>query len=81
MHDYDKNLYSHFYNSEYKGFVYSIKKCEFCGANIYNSNSKYCPDGCKSIEIPIRRYSCLGSLSDDDRKMLSRLENKWLYDF
>lgn len=81
MHDYDRDLYSHFYNAEYDGFVYSIKKCEFCGANIYNSNSKYCINGCQPIEISIHRYSRLDSLSPDDREILSRLENKWLYDF
>lgn len=81
MHDYDKNLYAQFYDEDYKGFVYLIKKCEFCGANIYNSDCNYCPDGCKSIEIPILRYSCLDLLSDDDSKILSRLENEWLYGF
>lgn len=81
MHDYDRALYSQFYNNEYKGFVYSIKKCDFCGANIYNSESSYCPDGCKPIEISIPRNSCSGSLSDDDHKILSRLENDWLYGF
>lgn len=81
MHDYDKELYSHFYNEEYKGFVYSISKCEFCGANIFNSNSKYCIKGCKLPQISLSKYSYYDSLSDDDYKILSRLENKWLYDF
>lgn len=81
MHDYDKDLYSQFYDENYKGFVYSIKKCEFCGANIYNSDSNHCLGGCKPIGISMHGYSCLDSLSDDDRRILSRLENKWLYDF
>ena len=83
MHDYDAALYSHFYNEEYNGFVYSIKKCEFCGANIYNSASRYCIDGCKPIEIPKQRrpfFDAL-SLSDDDRKILSQFGNNWLCDF
>lgn len=81
MHDYDKTLYSHFYDKEYDGFVYSIKKCEFCGENIYNSDNKYCIGGCKPPDIPMQKVSALDSLSNDDRQVLSRLENKWLYDF
>ena len=34
MHSYDKDLYQHFYNPDYKGFVYSIRTCAFCGARV-----------------------------------------------
>lgn len=81
MHDYDRKLYSHFYNEEYGGFVYSIKKCECCNANIYNSDSRYCVGGCRLPEIPPQRYTYFESFSNDDSKVLSQLENKWLYDF
>lgn len=80
MHDYDKDLYSHFYNKEYNGFVYVIRKCEFCGAAIYNSDSNHCLKGCRLPKPPLGSYRT-EPLSDDDRQSLARLENKWLYDF
>ena len=81
MHDYDKELYSQFHNEEYDGFVYSIKKCEFCGATIYNDDSRYCVTGCRIPELPKRIYSHFSPLSEDDRIILARLENDWLYNF
>ncbi|MEY8509688.1 ImmA/IrrE family metallo-endopeptidase [Lachnospiraceae bacterium 42-17] len=81
MHDYDKELYSQFYNREYDGFVYSIKKCEFCGADIYNFDGRYCRKGCMVHKSAQRSYSYYSLLSDEEHKSLSRLENNWLYDF
>lgn len=82
MHNYDKDLYEQFYNQEYGGFVYSIKKCEFCGANVYNEEKPYCTKGCRLPDeeppAPTRYYQ---ELSDSDMQILRRLENNWLYNF
>jgi len=80
MHDYDRSLYAHFYNSVYNGFVYSIKKCEFCGATVYNEKMPYCKGACALHDEP-KRTPMFDVLSADDRKVLLRLENNWLYDF
>lgn len=81
MHDYDKSLYDHFYNSEYDGFVYSIKKCEFCGAKVYNEKKPYCRGMCTLPDEPKRTTPMFDVLSADDRSILLRLENNWLYNF
>lgn len=81
MHDYDRELYSHFYNDEYSGFVYSIRKCKYCGSAIYNCDSSYCIGGCKTVEIPAHTPRYFDSLTNDDYNALVQLENKWLYDF
>lgn len=43
----DKDLYSHFYNKQYGGFVYSIHQCEFCGATVYNELLPRCRTTCR----------------------------------
>ena len=80
MHDYDRSLYEHFYNSEYDGFVYSIKKCEFCGAKVYNEKKPYCKGACALPDEP-KRTPTFDVLSMEDRRILLRLENNWLYNF
>lgn len=78
-HVYDNSLYQQFYSSEYNGFVYSVRKCEFCGTKLYNTRFPLCPDGCKLPNYRDTVHSC--SLCEDDRKAISRFENKWLYSF
>ena len=84
MHSYDKDLYQHFYNPDYKGFVYSIRTCAFCGARVYNclDFEAHCSGACKLPDEPVRKKAhAFTPLSDDDSRILRRLENKWLYDF
>ena len=84
MHSYDKDLYQHFYNPDYKGFVYSIRTCAFCGARVYNclDFEAHCSGACKLPDEPVRKKThAFTPLSDDDSRILRRLENKWLYDF
>ena len=84
MHSYDKDLYQHFYNPDYKGFVYSIRTCAFCGARVYNclDFEAHCSGACKLPDEPVRKKAHVFTpLSDNDNRILRRLENKWLYDF
>ena len=84
MHSYDKDLYQHFYNPDYKGFVYSIRTCAFCGARVYNclDFEAHCSGACKLPDELVRKKThAFTPLSDDDSRILRRLENKWLYDF
>lgn len=79
MHSFDQMLYRQFYNTEFQGFVYSLKTCEFCGANVYNEKKPYCRFGCKLPEPQVKKR--FGALSADDACVLRRLENNWLYNF
>lgn len=36
MNDFDKSMYSHFYNEQRKKFVYNITTCYRCGETLYN---------------------------------------------
>lgn len=82
MQRYDRELYNNFYNAEYDGFVYSIKKCEFCGVPVYNEQKPYCRDVCKiNFQEKERRFIGSTSLTQNDKIMLHRLENSRLYDF
>lgn len=42
MNEFDKALYKHFYNKEYKCFVYSSKACTLCGRKLINYNDESC---------------------------------------
>lgn len=70
MDGFDKAMYSHFYNDEYKGFVYNIKTCKLCGKELFNEKSYYCE-------------SCFNKLSYIDYskndKYFYAAENTWLY--
>lgn len=81
MLPHDKALYRQFYNSSFDGFVYHVGTCEFCGSTLYNTLSKTCPRGCCLAEDTFNYRPDRYSLSQSDRDALSRLENKWLYDF
>lgn len=61
MHSYDKDLYQHFYNPDYKGFVYSIRTCAFCGARVYNclDFEAHCSGACKLPDEPVRKKRML----------------------
>lgn len=71
MSSFDKALYSHFYNSKLKGFVYSIKKCAYCDTDIYNSNYFIC-ENCKGSDQIYRHFYPL----DEDFLIA---ESQWLY--
>lgn len=70
MDMYDKAMYSHFYNDRYKGFVYSIKSCKFCGTELLNEKSGYC-DRC------FNRLNCIDYSKND--KYFYAAESNWLY--
>lgn len=81
MQRYDRELYNNFYNAEYDGFVYSIKKCEFCGVPVYNEQKPYCKTACKIDFQQKTKTIGLTYLTKEDKITLHRLENRWLYDF
>lgn len=70
MDKYDKAMYSHFYNDELKGFVYSIKTCKLCGKVLLNEKSDYCSE-------------CFDKLSyidySQNDKYFHAAESHWLY--
>ncbi|MDU6263793.1 MAG: ImmA/IrrE family metallo-endopeptidase [Anaerocolumna aminovalerica] len=68
MNDFDKAMYTHFYNEQYKGFVYNIKTCKLCGKELLNHKSEYC-DPCFN-RLSFRNYN--------DRNLYAA-ENNWLY--
>lgn len=78
MHDYDRALYRQFYNPAYGGLVYSVKRCEYCGALLYNSKEDHCVPACCVPDIPMASFS---ALTEEDRARVADLENRWLYDF
>lgn len=78
MHPYDRSLYRQLYDPAYGGLVYSVKKCDYCGALLYNSKVSYCEPACHIPDIP--ESSCsLTPLREEDRKIVTALENRWLY--
>ncbi len=70
MSSLDKAMYSHFYDEEYKEFVYSRKPCVICGKELINERSKYCS-------------SCFNRLSyidyAKDNVCFLVAEENWLY--
>lgn len=68
MNDFDKAIYSHFYNEQYKGFVYNVKTCKLCGKELLNHKPDYC-DSCFN-RLSFRNYN--------DRDFYAA-ENNWLY--
>lgn len=67
----DRSMYHHFYDDNYKKFVYCRKECRHCGKEFVNSEWRIC-EKCKRI-AEIR-----GNMHDsyeDDINML----NKWIY--
>lgn len=81
-HDYDLDLYEHFYNPIYKGFVYSTKTCQFCGADVYNEKKPYCTGGCKvTSEEQLNSRRLCHNLTSDDMQALRRFEHNRLYNF
>lgn len=78
MSTYDKAMYSHFYNSEKKCFIWSIKKCDFCGKTLYNSID----DRCSFCALPqeTRNYEYVDSLWESNVERLHAAHLKWLYE-
>lgn len=77
MSQYDKAMYSHFYNAEHECFVWSVKKCDFCGKTLYNSIE----DRCNICSLPPERTvrDC-SDVWDDNSRILHLQHLKWLYD-
>lgn len=69
MNSYDKQLYNHFYNKEQNKFIYSIKRCIYCGAKIYNSKDEDCHKCTSQTEL----YSI------KERSDFIVAESYWLY--
>jgi hypothetical protein len=71
MNDFDKLMYTQFYNNDLKCFVYSIKKCEFCGKEIINDGASYCAPCYNRLS-----YRPLNAYQDENFRMS---ESHWLY--
>ena len=65
----DKAMYAHFFSQDQNCFVYSIKRCAYCGEEIYNSPEILC----KKCNTPSRTYR--QHQSDD----MLIAESQWLY--
>lgn len=80
----DKAMYAQFYNPDQKCFVWSKKKCDFCGRILYNSYDSHC----HMCEIPFadrifsRKVGHIDYFRDfpEDGRRLRALEQSWLYD-
>lgn len=70
MNDFDKSMYRHFYNDDYKGFVYRINKCELCGIELHNTKTRHCPE-C------FNRLTLINYAKGDG--CFHAAENQWLY--
>jgi hypothetical protein len=73
MNDYDKIMYSHFYNRDQNGFVYKINRCSYCDTLIYNSHEITC----KKCRAPLHTYSATNHHTQD----FMVAESQWLYGF
>ncbi len=71
MSSLDKSLYEHFYDVDYKGFVYNKKRCGYCEEPIYNSSEIICQK-CNALSKPYLNYR----QPDED---LLIVESQWLY--
>lgn len=79
MSQLDKEMYNHFYNNKEQCFVWSIKKCEWCGQTLINEQKHHC-----SIEDTPK--SCSYTPADDiwwneNIKRLQAAQYKWLYEY
>lgn len=72
MNEFDKALYKHFYNEEFKGFVYSSKECTLCGRMLINYNGVSCFSHTNV-------YSFQNWEIDKLEKQLLHAEKDWLY--
>lgn len=79
MSQYDKAMYSHFYNAEHECFVWSIKRCDFCGKILYNSIDGRCR--CCTLPSPDKSYEYEDFLWNNNVERLHSAHLKWLYDF
>jgi hypothetical protein len=71
MNSFDKAMYSHFYSKEQDKFVYSIKRCAYCGDEIYNSRMHICP------KCNRHNYNFFQNVTYDTDLLIA--ENQWLY--
>lgn len=74
----DKAMYNQFYDENKKCFIWSIKKCDFCGTKLYNSPENHC----KICTLPsLRESSCTDDiLWEDNMRRFHAAHLKWLYD-
>lgn len=75
----DKVMYAQFYDSEKECFVWSIKKCDFCGMLLYNSHSNHCAHCMVPEPIDVHHHFYEPPLHNIDMGLFRHLENKWLY--
>ena len=79
----DKAMYAQFYNSDQNRFVWSKKRCDFCGKILYNSYDSHCHI-CEipSVDRIFSNINCTDYFRDfpEDRQRLRAMEEKWLYD-
>lgn len=79
----DKEMYDHFYDAAQKKFIWSIKKCDYCGRTLYNTIANHC----RFCSLP-EYYDSLHSFNvnsheplwEDNMRKMRALEYKWLYD-
>lgn len=76
----DKALYSHFYNCQEKCFIWSKKKCSFCGRTIYNTLENHC-DICYLPPYTPEKPVCEDIFAEENERVLHKQQLKWLYDF
>ena len=77
----DKAMYTHFYNTNQKCFVWSKQNCCFCGKVLYNSIDGHCRI-CTLPPAPLERKRYYADVfCDDNDRILRRQHLKWLYDF
>lgn len=72
MTTFDKAMYAYFYNSQQSCFVYSIKNCEDCGTEIYNSYDVQC----KRCKAKVHHSHMIYQAPSED---LLIAEGQWLY--
>lgn len=72
MSEFDKEMYQHFYDERYKGFVYNTKECTLCGRKLINFNEESCFSHTNIYKF--QHYEI-----DPLEKSLIRAEKDWLY--
>lgn len=75
----DKLMYAQFYDADQDAFVWSIKKCDFCGTLLYNSHSNHCAHCMVPEPIDVHHHFYEHPLHNIDMGLFRHLENKWLY--
>ena len=80
MSQYDKAMYAHFFDDKKKCFVWSIKKCDFCGKTLYNSIENHCSICTLPPAHTVHDTPDQSDRWDDNARILRSQRLKWLYD-